>query len=123
MRSSSTDVHPSRRHEVYKGDGGIEVPWFTVRLQSAEAFSAAETVRANYPSFLQRPNWPTETAAAFLRYDHPTGETDFYFSPAFAEAEPFMVEHYHAGICSPPRRQVGLALLVGQSGATELLVE
>jgi len=123
MRSSSTDVHRGRRDEVYNGDGGIGVPWFTVRFQSAEAVSAAETVRATYPTFLERPDWPTESAAAFLRYDHPTGETDFYFSPAFAEAEPFMVEHYHAGICSPPRRQVGLALLVGQSGAIELLVE
>jgi len=54
------------------------VPWFTVRLQSAEAFSAAETVRATYPTFLERPNWPTEGAAAFLRYDHSTGETHFF---------------------------------------------
>ena len=108
---------------MYKGHGGIGVPWFTVRLQSAEAVSVAETVRATYARFLERPNWPIETAAAFLRYDHPTGETDFYFSPAFAETEPFMVQHYHAGVCSSPTRQVGLALLVGQSGATELLVE
>lgn len=99
------------------------MPWFTFRLQSAEAVSAAETIRANYPSFFERPNWPTESAAAFLRYDHPTGETLFYLSPAFAEAEPFMVKHYHAGVCSPPKREIGLALLVGQFGAMELLPE
>ena len=57
------------------------MPWFTVRLQSAEAVSVAETVRATYPGFRERPDWPTETAAAFLRYDPPTGETVFYFSP------------------------------------------
>ena len=34
-----------------------------------------------------------------------------------------MVEYYHAGVCSPPTRQVGLALVVGQSGAIELLVK
>ena len=99
------------------------MPWFTVRLQSAEAFSAAETVRATYPTFLERPNWPTERAAAFVRYDPPTGETVFYFPPHSRRAEPFNVEYYHAGVCSPPTRQVGLALLVGQSGAIELLVE
>jgi hypothetical protein len=33
---------------------------------------------------------------------------------AFAEAEPFMVEHYQAGVCSPPTRQVGLALLTSK---------
>ena len=80
-------------------------------------------VRGHWFRRARRPNWPTESAAAFLRYDHSTGETTFYFSPAFAEAEPLMVEYYHAGVCSPPTRQVGLALLVGQSGATELLVE
>jgi hypothetical protein len=30
-----------------------------------------------------------------------------------------MVEYYHAGVCSPPTRQVGLATLVGQSGAID----
>ena len=34
-----------------------------------------------------------------------------------------MVELYLAGVCSPPKRQIGLALLVGQSGAMELLAD
>jgi len=34
-----------------------------------------------------------------------------------------MVELYLASVCSPPKRQVGLALLVGQFGAMELLAE
>ena len=104
-------------------DGGIAVPWFTFHRSSPEALTVAENIRANYQTFLQRPEWPRASAAAFLRYDHPTGETHFYFSPAFAEAEPFMVELYRAGVCSPPKRQVGLALLVGQFGAIELLAE
>jgi hypothetical protein len=99
------------------------VPWFTFLRSGSEALTVAEDIRANYPTFLQRPHWPRETAAAFLRYDHPTGETHFNFSPAFAEAEPFMVELYRAGVCSQPRRQVGLALLVGQIGAMDLLAE
>jgi len=97
------------------------VPWFTFRRPSSEALAVAENIRANYSTFLQRPHWPRESAAAFLRYDHPTGETHFYFSPTFAEAEPFMVNLYRASVCSPPKRQLGLALLVGQSGAMELL--
>ena len=68
----------------------------TVRLQSAEAVSVAETVRATYPGFRERPDWPTETAAAFLRYDPPTGETHFYLLPGFVRAEPFMVQRYLA---------------------------
>jgi len=105
---------------VYNGSGGIAVPWFTFRRHSPEARNVAENIRANYPTFLQRPSWPSESAAAFLRYDHPTGETQFYFSPTFAEAEPFMVELYRAVVCSPPKREVGLALLVGQIGAMAL---
>ena len=97
--------------------------WFTFHRSSAEAVSVAETIRANYATFLERPHWPLERAAAFLRYDHPTRETHFYFTPGFAEAEPFMVEHFLATVCSPPERQVGLAVLVGQFGAMELLAE
>ena len=102
---------------------GIAVPWFTFHRPSADALTVAENIRANYLTFLQRPDWPKETAAAFLRYDHQTGETHFYFSPAFAEAEPFMVELYSAGVCSPPKRKVGLSLLVGQFAAMELLAK
>jgi hypothetical protein len=104
-------------------DGGIAVPWFTFHRSSPEALNAADNIRANYDTFLERPHWPRRTAGAFLRYDHRTNETHFYLSPAFAEAEPFMVELYLAGVCSPPQRQVGLALLVGQLGAMELLAE
>ena len=99
------------------------MPWFTFHRPGSEALTVADDIRANYDTFLERPHWPRESAAAFLRYDHPTGETHFNFSPAFAEAEPFMVELYLAGACSPPKRQPGLALLVGQSGAAELLAE
>ncbi len=99
------------------------MPWFTFHRRGFEALTAVEDIRANYHTFLERPHWPRESAAAFLRYDHPTGETHFYFSPAFAEAEPFMVELYRAGVCVPPKRQIGLALLVGQFGAMELLAE
>ena len=104
-------------------DEGIAVPWFTFHRPGSEALNVAENIRANYPTFLQRPHWPTESAAVFLRYDRSTGQTHFYFSPAFAEAEPFMVELYLAGVCSPPKRQVGLALLVGHAGAMELLAD
>ncbi len=99
------------------------MPWFTFHRAGSEALTVADDIRANYDTFLERPHWPRESAAAFLRHDHPTGETHFYFSPAFAEAEPFMVELYHAGVCSPPQRQPGLALLVGPFGAMELLAE
>ena len=92
------------------------MPWFTFHRPSPEALAVADSIRANYQTFLQRPEWPRASAATFLRYDHATGETHFYFSPAFAEAEPFMVELYLASVCSPPQRQVGLALLVGQFG-------
>ena len=77
------------------------MPWFTFHRPASEALTVAENIRANYPTFLQRPHWPKESAAVFLRYDHSTGQTHFYFSPAFAEAEPFMVELYLAGVCSP----------------------
>jgi hypothetical protein len=97
------------------------VPWFTFRRLRPEALTVADSIRANYQTFLQRPHWPREDAAAFLRYDDATGETHFYFSPAFAEAEPFMVELYCAAACPPPKRQVGFALLVGQFGAMDLL--
>ena len=99
------------------------MPWFTFHRSGSDALTVAEEIRANYPTFLQRPSWPRESAAVFLRYDHPTGETHFYLSPAFAEAEPFMVEHYSASICSPLKRQLGLALLAGQFGAMDLLTE
>ena len=99
------------------------LPWFTFHRSSPEALTVADDIRANYDTFLQRPHWPRESAAAFLRYDHHTGETHFYFSPVFAEAEPFMVEHFRAAICSPPKRQAGLALLVGPFGAMDLLAE
>ena len=99
------------------------MPWFTFPRPSPEALAVADSIRANYQTFLQRSEWPRTSAAVFLRYDHASGETHFYFSPAFAEAEQFMVELYHAGVCSPPKRQVGLALLVGQFGAMELLAE
>ncbi len=98
------------------------MPWFTFHRRGFEALAAAEDIRANYHTFLERPHWPKE-AAVFLRYDHSSGETHFYFSPAFAEAEPFMMEHFLATFCSLPERQVGLALLVGQFGAMELLAE
>ena len=104
-------------------DGGIAVPWFTIHRSSAEALNVADNVRANYATCLERPHWPRGTAAAFLRYDHPTGQMHFYFSPAFAEAEPFMVQLYDAGVCSPPKRHVGFALLVGQFEAMELLAD
>ena len=99
------------------------MPWFTFHRRGSEAVTVDDNIRANYQTFLERPHWPQESAAAFLRYDHPTGATHFFFSHAFAEAEPFMVEHFLANVCSPPKRQVGLALLVGQSGAMELLAE
>jgi hypothetical protein len=99
------------------------VPWFTFHRRGSEAVTVADNIRATYQTFLERPHWPQESAAAFIRYDHSTGETHFYFSPAFAEAEPFQVEHFRAAVCSPPKRQAGLALLVGQFGAMELLAE
>ena len=99
------------------------MPWFTFHRPSPEALAVADSIRANYQTFLQRSEWPRTSAAVFLRYDHASGETHFYFSPAFAEAEPFMVKLYRAGVCSPPKRQVGLALLVGQVGAMELLAD
>jgi len=108
---------------ILRHDGGIAVPWFTFHRSSAEALNVADNVRANYATCLERPHWPRGTAAAFLRYDHPTGQMHFYFSPAFAEAEPFVVQLYDAGVCSPPKRQVGFALLVGQFEAMELLAD
>ena len=99
------------------------VPWFTFHRRGSEALTAADAIRANYDTFLERSHWPRDTAAAFLCYDRATGETHIYFSPAFAEAEPFMVEIYRASVCSPPKRQVGLALLVGQFEAMELLAD
>ena len=93
------------------------MPWFTFHRSSAEALTVTDNVRANYETFLQRPDWPREAAAAFLRYDRQTSETHFYFSPAF------MVQLYDAVVCSPPKRQVGLALLVGQPEAMQLLAE
>src|SRR6478609_1559098 len=51
--------------------------------KTSSGHNRRRNIRANYPTFLQRPHWPRETAAAFLRYDHQTGETHFYFSPAF----------------------------------------
>ena len=73
--------------------------------------------------FAQRVATSAPDAIGQHHLDHPTGETHFYFSPAFAEAEPFMVKLYRAGVCSPPKRQVGLALLVGQVAAMELLAD
>ena len=57
------------------------MPWFTFHRPSPEALAVADGIRANYQTFLQRPEWPRASAAAFLRYDHPTAETHFYFSP------------------------------------------
>ena len=93
--------------------------WFTFHRSGLEALTVAEDIRANYDVFLQRPDWPRETAAAFLRYDVLTSETHFYLSPAFVEAEPFMVQHYQADPCPAPKREAGLALLAGQFGAME----
>ena len=106
---------------MYKRGRGVVVSWFTFHRSGLEALTAAEDIRANYRVFLQRPDWPRESAAAFLRYDAPTRETRFYLSPAFVEAEPFMVQRYEAHRCPAPKREVGLALLVGQFGAMELL--
>jgi hypothetical protein len=106
---------------VYNRGRGAVVSWFTFHRSGLEALTAAEDIRANYRVFLQRPDWPRETAAAFLRYDVPTSETYFYLSPAFVEAEPFMVQRYQADSCAAPKREVGLALLVGQFGAMGLL--
>jgi hypothetical protein len=106
---------------VYKGEWRNAVPWFMFSDSGSEALTVADNIRADYATLLQRPDWPRQSAAAFLRYDHSTGDTHFYFSPAFAKAEPFIIELYHAGVCSPPKRQVGLALLVGQFEAMELL--
>ena len=97
------------------------MPWFTFHRSGLEALTVAEDIRANYAVFLQRPDWPRVTAAAFLRYDVPTRETHFYLSPALVEAEPFMVQRYQADACGAPKREAGLALLVGQLGALELL--
>jgi hypothetical protein len=97
------------------------MPWFTFTRQSAEALTVAEDIRANYQQFLQRSDWPRATAAAFYRFEPATGRMNFYVSPAFAEAEPFLVARYAAAVCPPPAREVGLALLVGQFGAMDLL--
>jgi len=99
------------------------VPWFTFHRRGSEALTAADAIRANYDTFLERSHWPRDTAAAFLCYDRATGETHIYFSPAFAEAEPFMIRRFLATVCAPPKRQIGLALLVGPPGAMELLAQ
>jgi hypothetical protein len=97
------------------------MPWFTFTRNSAESPTVVDNIRANYETFVQRPDWPQETAAAFFRHDRISGQTHFYISPAFAEAEPFMVTLYSARQCPPPKRKVRPALLVGKMDALELL--
>jgi len=118
---SGTPVQRKRPHWVYNDGRGIVVSWFTFHRSGLAALTVAEDIRANHHVFLQRPDWPRETGAVFLRYDVDTGETHFYLSPAFVKGEPFMVERYQAHRCPAPRREVGLALLAGQLGAMDLL--
>lgn len=97
------------------------MPWYSFTRPNDEALGIADSIRANYVQFLQRPDWPEATAAAFLRFDSRSGATHFYLSPDFVKSEPFMADLYRAHVCPQPARGVGLALLVGQFGAMQLL--